>query len=86
MRNQKFEYYMRELNLIKRQNWIENDLYHLVAEMIKAGKNMSRLSLRDVSLRSRSPKVRYSMAYLHFLILSSWMNGLIIQIILPGEV
>lgn len=56
MRNQKFEYYMRELNLIKRQNWIENDLYHLVAEMIKAGKNMSRLSLRDVSLRSRSPK------------------------------
>ncbi|MBF0724718.1 hypothetical protein [Enterococcus gallinarum] len=56
MRNQRFEYYMRELNLIKRQNWIENDLYHLVAEMIKAGKNMSRLSLRDVSLRSRSPK------------------------------
>ena len=54
MRNQKFEYYMRELNLIKRQNWIENDLYHLVAEMIKAGKNMSRLSLRDLSLRSRS--------------------------------
>ena len=82
MRNQKFEYYMRELNLIKRQNWIENDLYHLVAEMIKAGKNMSRLSLRDV----RVQKVRYSMAYLHFLILSSWMNGLIIQIILPGEV
>ena len=38
MRNQRFEYYMRELNLIKRQNWIENDLYHLVAEMIKAGK------------------------------------------------
>ncbi len=50
MRNQRFEYYMRELNLIKRQNWIENDLYHLVAEMIKAGKNMSRLSFKRCKL------------------------------------
>ena len=78
---------MRELNLIKRQNWIENDLYHLVAEMVKAGKNMSRLSLKRCKLAEVGvQKVRYSMAYLHFLILSSWMNGLIIQIILPGKV
>lgn len=51
--------YKREIELMKRQNYTEYDMYSVIAQLLREGNNMKELSLRDVSKRwGRSKKGR----------------------------
>lgn len=43
--------YMREIKLMKKQNFTEYDMYSVIASLMREGKNIKQLSLRDVSKR-----------------------------------
>lgn len=43
--------YMREINLMKKQNYTEYDMYSAIASIMRAGENIKDLSLRDVNRR-----------------------------------
>ncbi|GAA4060940.1 hypothetical protein [Amphibacillus indicireducens] len=48
--------YKREIELMKKQNMTEYDLYSIIASIIREGKNIESLSLRDVNRRRNSEK------------------------------
>lgn len=43
--------YMREINLMKNQNYTEFDMYSVIASLMREGGNIKELSLRDVNRR-----------------------------------
>lgn len=43
--------YMREIKLMKKQNFTEYDMYSVIASLMREGANIKKLSLRDVSKR-----------------------------------
>lgn len=43
--------YMREIKLMKKQNFTEYDMYSVIASLMREGANIKELSLRDVSKR-----------------------------------
>lgn len=57
--------YMREIDLMKKQNYTEYDMYSIIASIIRSGKNIKSLSLRDVNRRqkrSKRGKIFYGLA------------------------
>lgn len=50
----RFDDYIREIALIKKQNFVEQDLYSIIACLIREKENFKSLSLRDVSNRRRT--------------------------------
>jgi hypothetical protein len=50
----KFEDYKREIELIRKQNCIEQDLYSVIACLIREQENSKSVSIRDVSNRRRT--------------------------------
>ncbi|MEN2768067.1 hypothetical protein [Ornithinibacillus xuwenensis] len=48
--------YKREINLMKKQNMTEYDMYSVIASLIREGNNVESLSLRDVNRRRKSGK------------------------------
>lgn len=53
-----FNCYKREIELIEKQNPVEQDLYSLIANVIRERKSFNKFSLRDVSNRRRTKKNR----------------------------
>lgn len=51
-----FYKYMREINLMKKQNMTEYDMYSIIAMLIRKGKNVEYLSIRDVNRRHKSKR------------------------------
>lgn len=49
-----FNDYIREIELIEKQNCVEHDLYSIIANVIRGRKNIKNLSLRVVSNRNRT--------------------------------
>lgn len=52
----KYSEYMREIELMKAQNYTEYDMYSVIAQLLREGNNMKELSLRDVSKRRKSKR------------------------------
>lgn len=50
------ESYIREIKLMKKQNNTEYDMYSIIASLIRDGKNVENLSIRDVNRRRKSEK------------------------------
>lgn len=48
--------YKREIELMKKQNLTEFDMYSLIIFLIRDGENVETLSVRDVSSREKSPR------------------------------
>lgn len=46
--------YKREIDLMKRQNYTECDMYSIIAALIREGENVKSLSIRDVHTRRKS--------------------------------
>lgn len=49
-----FKDYIREIELIKKQNYVEQDLYSVIASVMRERENIKKLSLRDISNRRRT--------------------------------
>jgi|GEM_PF-1164839 len=49
-----FDIYKREIELIIKQNFVEQDLYSVIASLIREQEQFKRYSLRDVSNRRRT--------------------------------
>lgn len=47
----RFNDYIKEIELIKKQTFVEQDLYSIIACLIREKENFKSLSLRDVSNR-----------------------------------
>lgn len=47
----KLEEYMREIELMKKQNYTEYDMYSVIASLLREGENIKKHSLRDVNRR-----------------------------------
>lgn len=50
----RFEEYWEEIELMIRQNYTEYDMYSVIAALMREGKNIKKLSLRDVNRRRGS--------------------------------
>lgn len=77
-----FDDYIREIELIIKQNFVEQDLYSIIACLIREKVNFKSLSLRDVSNRRRTmsryglEKVFYGIGgFPDFVILSEKFSG-----------
>ena len=51
-----FTNYIREIELIEKQNCIESDVYSIIAGLIRGRKNIKNLSLRNINNRRRTKK------------------------------
>lgn len=49
-----FKDYIREIELIQKQNYVEQDLYSVIATVMRERENIKKLSLRDISNRRRT--------------------------------
>lgn len=49
-----FKDYIREIELIQKQNYVEQDLYSVIASVMRERENIKKLSLRDISNRRRT--------------------------------
>ncbi len=54
----KLNEYMHEMNLIMKQNPIENDMYYIIQRLMREGNNLKKLSLRDVDRRQNTERGR----------------------------
>lgn len=48
--------YMKEISLMKKQNMTEYDMYSVIGSLIREGKNVEFLSIRDVNRRRKSKR------------------------------
>ena len=48
--------YKKEIELMKKQNMTEYDMYSIIASIIREGKNVELLSIRDVNRRRKSER------------------------------
>ncbi|MDM8534302.1 hypothetical protein QUF55_06305 [Clostridiaceae bacterium HSG29] len=52
----KLEEYMREITLMRKQNYTEYDMYSVIASLMRERENIKKLSLRDVNRRQGHTK------------------------------